>query len=201
MANLTVCMPVLLSLYSFFLSPIILSLISHMPFLICCFYFRYVLKHFTILITFVSDAGTDHLYFFKMSGNTLILYTPQTIVMQLFTHSCFIFIFNNISTSEQTKFLQYILLKSLFLHAKRKALTFQHHAQISTFLFVCFYVISAPAIPQDSKLQNNHSIIPYLPVISHKSGSSQMLRNNPSVSRHGGSSRNFHLHGEGSQKI
>ena len=26
-------------------------------------------KHFTILITFVSDAGTDHLYFFKMSGN------------------------------------------------------------------------------------------------------------------------------------
>ena len=27
-----------------------------------------------------------------------------------------------------------------------------------------------------------------------------MLRNNPSVSRHGGSSRNFHLHGEGSQK-
>ena len=93
MAELTVCMPVLLSLYSFFLSPIILSLISHMPFLICCFYFRYVLKHFTILITFVSDAGTDHLYFFKMSGNTLILYTPQTIVMQLFTHSCFIFIY------------------------------------------------------------------------------------------------------------
>lgn len=74
-----------------------LQFIPHMPLFIHSLYIRQTLKHLAVLITVILNTWTDHFHFLKMSGHSLILHTPQSIIMQQLTGTRFIFIFNHIS--------------------------------------------------------------------------------------------------------
>lgn len=92
-ASLAIYVPILLSLCSFFLSPVVLSLVSRVPFLVYYFCFQCILGRFAVLVAFISSTKASRLCFFGVSKGAFVLCAPRAVMVRLFARSYFVFVF------------------------------------------------------------------------------------------------------------